>query len=163
MRRPLKRELVFQLLETSRQLRSYVDQRARENGTTRAQWSVLARLRRAEGLNQATLAEMLELQPISLTRLLDRLESQELVERRLDPQDRRARLLHLTSAGRKLVDDLDALRAEIAGEVLDSIDEPSLSTTLATLASVRDRLRHGAPERAETKLAARRVPAGSAL
>src|SRR6478735_5411154 len=115
MRRPLKRELVFQLLETSRQLRSYVDQRARENGTTRAQWSVLARLRRAEGLNQATLAEMLELQPISLTRLLDRLEGQELVERRLDPQDRRARLLHLTSAGRKLVDDLDALRAEIAG------------------------------------------------
>lgn len=163
MRRPLKRELVFQLLETSRQLRSYVDQRARENGTTRAQWSVLARLRRAEGLNQATLAEMLELQPISLTRLIDRLESQELVERRLDPHDRRARLLHLTSAGRTLVDDLDALRAEIAGEVLDNIDETSLSTTLATLASVRDRLRLGVPERAETRPAAHRGPAGGPL
>ncbi|GAU84564.1 MarR family winged helix-turn-helix transcriptional regulator [Bosea sp. BIWAKO-01] len=163
MRRPLKRELVFQLLETSRQLRSYVDQRARENGTTRAQWSVLARLRRAEGLNQATLAEMLELQPISLTRLIDRLEGQELVERRLDLQDRRARLLHLTSAGRKLVDDLDGLRAEIAGEIFDGVDETALATTLATLGSVRNKLRLGLPERAEDKLAARRVPAGGAV
>lgn len=163
MQRPLKRELVFQLVETSRQLRTYVDQRARENGTTRAQWSVLARLRRAEGLNQAALAEMLELQPISLTRLVDRLESQRLVERRLDPQDRRARLLHLTSAGRKLVDDLDGLRAEIAGEVFDGVDETALATTLATLGSVRDRLRLGSPERVEVKPAARRVPVADTL
>jgi MarR family transcriptional regulator for hemolysin len=85
MKRPLKRELTFQLVETARLLRTYVDQRARQHGTTRAQWGVLSRLRRQEGLNQAALAEQLDLQPISLARLLDRLEQQKLVERRPDP------------------------------------------------------------------------------
>jgi DNA-binding MarR family transcriptional regulator len=155
MTRPLKRELVFQLVETSRQLRTYVDHRARENGTTRAQWGVLARLRRVEGLKQAALAEMLEMQPISLTRLVDRLEGQGLVERRADPGDRRARLLHLTPPGRALVDELDELRASIAGEVLNGVDDAAMAATLTTLATVRERLRSPAAERAGEKLAGR--------
>lgn len=147
MPRPLKRELMFQLVETARLLRTHVDQRARQNGTTRAQWGVLARLRRQEGLNQAALAEQLEMQPISLARLIDRLEEQELVERRADPRDRRAYLMHLTPQGRSLVDDLDALRGEIAGEILDGIDQAAIATVLDTLAAIRERLRTEKPAR----------------
>jgi len=141
MRRPLKRELTFQLVETARLMRTFVDQRARQRGTTRAQWGVLARLRRHEGLNQAALAELLDLQPISLARLIDRLEQQQLVRRGPDPADRRAHLLTLTPEGRDLVDELDSLRGEIAAEMLDGIDEDAVVTTLATLAAIRERIK----------------------
>ena len=100
-----KRQLVAQLVESSRVLRNYIDQRAKGRGTTRAQWIVLFRLREQEGLSQVDLAEVLELQPISLVRLLDRLVEHGLVERRPDPRDRRANRLHLTARGRQLVFD----------------------------------------------------------
>ena len=86
----LKRELVAQLVESSRLLRNFIDHRAKGRGTTRAQWIVLFRLREQEGLSQVDLAEVLELQPISLVRLLDRLVEHGLLERRHDPRDRRA-------------------------------------------------------------------------
>jgi hypothetical protein len=69
----LKKQIVSQLVETSRLLRNYIDHRAKSRGTTRAQWIVLFRLREQEGLSQVDLADVLELQPISLVRLLDRL------------------------------------------------------------------------------------------
>lgn len=141
MRRPLKRELTFQLVETARMLRTHVDQRARRHGTTRAQWGVLSRLRRQEGLNQASLAEQLDMQPISLTRLIDRLESQGLVERRPDPGDRRAHLLHLTTEGHALVEGLDPVRTEIAEELMGGLGEQEIVATLTILAGIRDRIR----------------------
>ena len=104
-----RRQLVTQLVESSRILRNYIDHRAKQRGTTRAQWVVLFRLRAQEGLSQVDLADVLELQPISLVRLLDRLVEQGLLERRHDPKDRRANRVYLTAAGRKLVDDLDGL------------------------------------------------------
>src|ERR1700687_1387158 len=85
----LKRQLITQLVESSRFLRNYIDHRAKGRGTTRAQWIVLFRLREQEGLSQVDLADVLELQPISLVRLLDRLVEHGLVERRSDPRDRR--------------------------------------------------------------------------
>src|SRR6201999_162120 len=110
----LKKQFITQLIESSRLLRNYVDHRAKSRGTTRAQWIVLFRLREQEGLSQVDLADVLELQPISLVRLLDRLVEHGLLERRHDPKDRRANKLFLTTAGRQLVDDLDSLRASIA-------------------------------------------------
>ena len=110
----LKRQLVAQLVESSRLLRNYIDHRAKGRGTTRAQWIVLFRLRQQEGLSQVDLADVLELQPISLVRLLDRLVEHGLLERRHDPKDRRANRLFLTATGRQLVDDLDSLRDSIA-------------------------------------------------
>ena len=117
----LKRQLVAQLVESSRLLRNYIDHRAKGRGTTRAQWIVLFRLREQEGLSQVDLAEVLELQPISLVRLLDRLVEHGLLERRHDPRDRRANRLFLTATGRQLVDDLDSLRDAIATDVLQDI------------------------------------------
>lgn len=141
MKRPLRRELIFQLVETSRMLRTHVDQRARQHGTTRAQWGVMTRLRRQEGLNQAALAELMDLQPISLARLLDRLQGQNLIERREDPADRRAYRLYLTPAGRALVDELDDLRTAIAQELLGGVDDEVILAALTALAAIREQTR----------------------
>lgn len=137
----LKRQLVAQLVESSRLLRNYIDHRAKSRGTTRAQWIVLFRLRQQEGLSQVDLAEVLELQPISLVRLLDRLVEHGLLERRHDPRDRRANRLFLTASGRQLVDDLDSLRDSIASDVLQEIPDSAIETTLRTLQDIKDRIK----------------------
>jgi len=137
----LKKELVSQLIESSRLLRNYIDQRAKTRGTTRAQWIILFRLRAQEGLSQVDLAEVLELQPISLVRLLDRLVEHGLVERRSDPKDRRANRLFLTRAGRQLADDLDSLRDAIAADVFQGIPTASIETSLKALKDAKDRIK----------------------
>jgi MarR family transcriptional regulator, transcriptional regulator for hemolysin len=137
----LKRQLVAQLVESSRLLRNHIDHRAKERGTTRAQWIVLFRLRQNEGLSQVDLADVLELQPISLVRLLDRLVEHGLLERRHDPKDRRANRLFLTAKGKKLVDDLDSLRDAIATDVLRDLPDNALQTSLDTLRDVKERIK----------------------
>jgi DNA-binding MarR family transcriptional regulator len=137
----LKKQLVAQLVESSRLLRNHIDHRAKQRGTTRAQWIVLFRLRQNEGLSQVDLAEVLELQPISLVRLLDRLVEHGLLERRHDPKDRRANRLFLTAKGRKLVDELDSLRDAIATDVFQHVSDKALQTTLDTLRDVKERIK----------------------
>jgi MarR family transcriptional regulator, transcriptional regulator for hemolysin len=141
----LKRQMVAQLVESSRLLRNYIDHRAKSRGSTRAQWIVLFRLRAQEGLSQVDLADVLELQPISLVRLLDRLVEHGLLERRHDPKDRRANRLFLTNAGRQLVDDLDSLRDSVAMDVTQDIPTGALQTSLDTLRHIKDRIK-GLPE-----------------
>jgi MarR family transcriptional regulator, transcriptional regulator for hemolysin len=137
----LKKQLITQLVESSRLLRNYIDHRAKGRGTTRAQWIVLFRLREQEGLSQVDLADVLELQPISLVRLLDRLVEHGLVERRHDPRDRRANRLFLTAAGRQLANDLDSLRESIATDVLQDVSVAAIETSLDTLRDVKDRIK----------------------
>src|SRR3979490_1545499 len=166
----LKRQLVAQLVESSRLLRNYIDNRAKGRGTTRAQWIVLFRLRQQEGLSQVDLADVLELQPISLVRLLDRLVEHGLLERRHDPRDRRANRLvltpggrglvarallergrdprarranrlFLTASGRRLVDDLDSLRDAIASDVLWDMQTDAIETSLETLRDIKERIK----------------------
>jgi MarR family transcriptional regulator for hemolysin len=137
----LKRQLVAQLVESSRLLRNYIDHRAKGRGSTGAQWIVLFRLRQQEGLSQVDLADVLELQPISLVRLLDRLVEHGLLERRHDPKDRRANRLFLTASGRQLVDDLDSVRDSIATDVLQDIPAEAIQTSLETLRDIKDRIK----------------------
>ena len=137
----LKRQLVAQLVESSRLLRNYIDQRAKGRGTTRAQWIVLFRLREQEGLSQVDLADVLELQPISLVRLLDRLVEHGLLERRHDPRTGAPTGCFSPRAGRQLVDDLDSLRDSIAIDVLQDIPSASLQTTLETLRDIKERIK----------------------
>jgi MarR family transcriptional regulator, transcriptional regulator for hemolysin len=141
MSQDLKRQLIAQLVESSRLLRNYIDHRAKGRGTTRAQWIVLFRLREQEGLSQVDLADVLELQPISLVRLLDRLVEHGLLERRHDPRDRRANKLFLTSVGRQLVDDLDSLRTSIAENVLQDVATDRIQTSLETLRDIKERIK----------------------
>jgi DNA-binding MarR family transcriptional regulator len=149
----LKRQLVAQLVESSRLLRNHIDQRAKSRGTTRAQWIVLFRLRQQEGLSQVDLAEVLELQPISLVRLLDRLVERGLLERRHDPKDRRANRLFLTPSGRQLVDDLDSLRDAIATDVLQNVPVSAIETSLNTLRDIKEQIK-GSAEPPPGKIAA---------
>ena len=137
----LKRQLIAQLVESSLLLRNFIDHRAKSRGTTRAQWIVLFRLRQQEGLSQVDLADVLELQPISLVRLLDRLVEHGLLERRHDPKDRRANRLFLTASGRQLVDDLDSLRDAIATDVMHDMPATTVETTLHALRDIKDRIK----------------------
>src|SRR3546814_1218185 len=92
-------------------------------GLTRSQWSVLAHLARNEGINQAALAETLEIEPITLVRLLDRLEAAEWVERQPDPNDRRARLLYLKDKVRPVLEQMRALGAATREEAMAGLSD----------------------------------------
>ena len=138
---PINREFGFMLNDVARLLRTYADHKAAQFGITRAQWAVLVRLERSEGLNQTELADMLDLQPITLTRLLDRLCANGLIERRPDPDDRRANRLFLTPAAGPLMEHLNALGEEVMAEVLEGIDAGALEATVEVLGRAKENLR----------------------
>jgi MarR family transcriptional regulator, transcriptional regulator for hemolysin len=139
--RTTQREIAFSITDVARLLKTYADQRARQYGMTRAQWAVLFRLDRSEGLKQSELAEILDLQPITLTRLLDRLAENGLIERRADPNDRRANRLFLTPAARPLLERLTTLGEDMMGTVLAGLDAKSNERLLADLGTLRENLR----------------------
>src|SRR5476651_974058 len=123
---PIKREMAFTIMDVARLIKTYADQRARQFGISRAQWAVLIRIARTEGLKQSELAEMLDLQPITLTRLLDRLADNGLIERRADPNDRRANRLYLMPAAKPLRDQLAELGADMMETVLEGLSTTSI-------------------------------------
>jgi MarR family transcriptional regulator, transcriptional regulator for hemolysin len=135
------REFAFILNDVARLLRTYADHKAAQFGMTRAQWAVLVRVDRAEGLNQSELAEVLDLQPITLTRLLDKLCDSGLIERRPDPADRRAKRLFLTPAARPLLEQLSVLGAETMADTLAGVDRSTVEQMISNLAIVKDNLR----------------------
>ena len=135
-------ELAFSINDVARLLRTYADQNAASFGMTRAKWAVLARLDRFEGLKQSELAEMLDLQPITLTRLLDGLCDNGLIERRPSPSDRRAKLLFLTPAARPLLERLSALGEELMQTALNGLSPSQVNALLANLTTVKENLRH---------------------
>jgi DNA-binding MarR family transcriptional regulator len=98
--------LGFLIADVARMLRRAFDARVRAIGVTRPQWRVLSFLNRNEGINQGGLAELLEVEPISVGRMVDRLQESGLVERRADPADRRAWRLFLTDRSRTLIEEL---------------------------------------------------------
>jgi len=137
----LKRQLIAQIVESSLLFREYIDHCAKERGTTLAQWTVLIQLRRREGRSQVDLADVLELQPMSLVRLLDRLVQHELLERRSDRMDRRVNRLYLTSKGRDLVDELDNLHDSIATDIFGQTPTTYIQSSLEILRDIKDRIK----------------------
>ena len=137
----IEREIAFSVSDVARLLKVLADQRARQYGMTRAQWAVLFRLDRSEGLKQSELAEILDLQPITLTRLLDRLAENGLIERRADPNDRRANRLYLTPAARPLLERLTELGGDMMATVLDGLDAKARERLLRDLTRLRENLR----------------------
>jgi DNA-binding MarR family transcriptional regulator len=119
-------------------LRKAFDRLAVGLGVTRAQWKVLFRLTRTPGLRQVELADMLELEPITLCRIVDRLEDAGLVERVRDPDDRRAWRLHVTARARPLVEKLQAIGAELIDQAFAGIDPKDIETTRKVLARARE-------------------------
>jgi MarR family transcriptional regulator for hemolysin len=139
--RTKNREMLFMISDVGRLLRTYADQKARRFGHTRAQWAVLLRLERREGLKQSDLAEDLDVQPITLTRLVDRLCESGLIERRADPNDRRAKLLYLTPAARPLLDRISQQVEDIANTVLAGLDSNAIESVLSKLGLARENLK----------------------
>jgi DNA-binding MarR family transcriptional regulator len=141
------REIMFELLDVARAMRTFIDQRARAHAMTRAQWGVLVRLERQEGMTQAEMSEQLEMQPISLLRLIDRLCQQNLVERRPHPRDRRANLLYLTEAGRAVLGRMVPLGDEIVADVFEQVAEDEIAALLQSLLRIKGNIRDAAQRR----------------
>ena len=133
-------DLPFEIAETAHAMRRAFDRRAVSLGVTRAQWKVLFRLTRTPGLRQVELAEMLDVEPITLSRIVDRLEEAALVERAPDPADRRAWRLQVTEKAKPLVAKLKALGTELVDEAFEGVDESELKRVRDVLAQVRENL-----------------------
>ncbi len=99
----MSESLGYLIADTGRLIRKAFDERARAIGITRSQWRLLANLLRRPGLKQTQLADLLEVEPISLSRMVDRLQDAGMVERRADPNDRRAWCLFLTEKAEPLI------------------------------------------------------------
>lgn len=136
----LTRSLGFLLADVSRLMRRRFDARAREIGLTRAQWRVLAQLRRREGINQTALAEIMEIEPISLGRHIDRLVEKNFVERRPDPRDRRAWRLYLKPDVQPVLDTLRTISNANRKEVLQSIPDEESEALIDTLLKIKGNL-----------------------
>ena len=134
-------EFMFGLAELQRLLRLYADKQTARYGITRAQWAVLAKLERFEGMTQSDLAEQMDMQPITLTRLVDRLCDNDLIERRSDPADRRVNRLFLRKPGRALATKLAALRTEITRTALGNMSRAEASQFVAQLTTIKDNIR----------------------
>jgi DNA-binding MarR family transcriptional regulator len=130
--------LPFEIGETAHALRKAFDRLAVGLGVTRAQWKVLFKLTRRPGLRQVELADILELEPITLCRIVDRLEEAGLVERTRDPEDRRAWRLHVTEKARPLVEKLQAVGAELVAQAFAGIDRQDIEIARKVLAQARE-------------------------
>lgn len=137
---PLPKQIAFLVNDVARLMRRKFDQRCQTIGLTRAQWQVLAYVGRNEGTNQAGLAEFMEIEPITLSRHLDRMQASGIVERRQDPSDRRAYQLFLTDAGKEQLASIRALGAVALEEVLAGIPQADVEKLVETLMVMRSNL-----------------------
>jgi len=134
------------IADVSRLMRRAFDERARTIGVTRQQWQMLTYLARNEGINQGGLAYLMEVEPITLCRMVDRLQDSDLVERRSDPADRRAWQLFLTTHGRSQLEQLRPLAEGLYDEAMAGIDEKEQVAMIAALKAMRTNLsRRAAP------------------
>jgi len=142
----LERSLGFLLNDVARLMRKRFDERARDLGLTRAQWRVLGHLRRYEGIKQGSLAEILEVENVTLGRHIDRLEEDGWVERRRDPADRRVWRLHLADKSRPIIDRLSALSTEVREHAMSGLSAIERDSLIDTLLSMKGNLMNMAGE-----------------
>jgi MarR family transcriptional regulator for hemolysin len=129
---------LIEIGETAHALRRAFDRRASGLGVTRAQWRVLVKVSRKPGLRQVEIADMLDIEPITLCRIIDRLEESGLIVRRRDPADRRAWLLDLTPKAEPLIAKLRAIANELVGQAFAGLDDEEVTRLRAMLAKIRE-------------------------
>jgi DNA-binding MarR family transcriptional regulator len=140
MKDSFDRTLGFLLHDCARLLRKRFEQNSRGLGLTRAQWQVLAHVNRHEGINQSALADILEIEPITLARIVDRLEASGFVERRQHARDRRLRLLHLTDKARPILDRMRAMGQATREEALAGLPAAERDCLIDTLLRMKGNL-----------------------
>lgn len=133
---------LFTLGELQRLVRAYADKEAARFGMTRAQWAVLAKVERNEGMKQSELAEQLDMQPITLTRLIDKLADAGLIERRGDDSDRRVNRLYLKKAARPLLAKLGVLKAELTDTALQGLSPADAERLTSHLETIKENVRN---------------------
>src|SRR3984957_2556549 len=126
---------LFTLAELQRLVRAYADRQAARYGITRAQWAVLAKVERFEGMKQSELAEQMEMQPITLTRLIHRLCENA-------GSDRRVNRLYLRKAARPLLGKLSGLRSELTATALEGISPTDAHRLLGQLETIKENVRN---------------------
>ena len=130
----------FLLHDVARLMRKRFEQRARSLGLTRSHWQVLVHLAQNEGIHQSGLAEIIEIEPITLLRILDKLEARGLIERRRHASDRRIWLLYLCDAARPLLDTLREFGALTREESFAAVSEADQHVLFETLTSMKSNL-----------------------
>lgn len=139
--------VTYLIHDLARLMRARFDARARALGATRQQWRVLLILSALDGPTQAELAERLEVEPITLCRMVDRLSDAGLVERRADPRDRRLRRVHLLPQAHDIIERLSRLAAELESDILGVLTPEAQDALRNGLTRMREGLRHGERER----------------
>jgi MarR family transcriptional regulator for hemolysin len=135
------RDLLIILHDVARTLRTRFDQKARAtHAMTRAQWVILSRLDRQPGMSQNEMAAICEVEPITVARLIDRLEARGLVERRADPTDRRIRRLHLLPAAKPILETITHARELMNERIISGLDAKTRETLIDALLVIKENL-----------------------
>ena len=140
MNQTAENSLFYLLHDAQRQLRKHFDRRATRLELTRAQWRALKAISRQEGVSQTELSEYLDLEPIQIGRVIDRLEKTGFVERRADPGDRRRWRLYLTAKAHAVVGEMEVIAGELRDDALRGIPREDLDTMMSTLARMKENL-----------------------
>jgi MarR family transcriptional regulator, transcriptional regulator for hemolysin len=127
----------FLVTDVTRLMRKHFDRRAVRFQMTRAQWRALKRLHYSEGMRQNELAEQLEMEPIAVGRVIDRLQKAGFVERRADPADRRAWRLYLTARAHAVVDDMELISIELFRQAQRGISAADMKTMIGVLSRMK--------------------------
>lgn len=151
------RNFGFLLKDVSRRYVDRFEHRAREISLTLPQCKVLVRLEKNEGVSQARLAELAEIEPMTMVRILDRMERDGWLERRPDPTDRRARRLYLTKKTKPLLDEIWRLAGLTLAEAFAGISNAERSAFIRMLERIHRNVcaLEGAPGEAADSIAVR--------
>jgi DNA-binding MarR family transcriptional regulator len=144
----MKIEMLVELYDVARLMRTRFDRWARTYGMTRAQGVILARLARQPGMTQYVRAGLCEVEPITVGRLVDRLEARGLLERRLDPSDRRIRRLHLLPAAEPILAEIQRYKDDLFRDLTDGLDKETIETVTQALLHMKGQLTAEAPAKA---------------
>src|SRR3954469_10915227 len=143
----MKTEMLIELYDVARLMRTRFDRWARTYGMTRAQGGILARLARQPGMTQNEMAGLRQGEPLTVGRVVDRLEARGLLERRLDPSDRRIRRLHLLPAAEPILKAFQNYKAELLHEVTQELDEATVELVTRALLKMKKQLTTEPPAR----------------
>jgi len=139
--RPFDRDLLILLNDVARIMRTRFDQMARSSAAmTRAQWIILARLSRQPGMSQNEMAAICEVEPITVARLVDRLEARGMVERRADPNDRRIKRLYLLPPAKPIIETINSAREAMTARLMNDLDPKTYDTVVDALLRIKENL-----------------------
>jgi DNA-binding MarR family transcriptional regulator len=130
----------YLIADLSRLYGRVFDRRAAHLGLTRVQWRALKRIHQAEGITQTELADLMDMEPIAVGRVLDRLQKAGFIERHSDPNDRRVWRLHLSPQSAQIMEAIEQVSVGVRQDSVAGVDPGELATALKVLTHIRETL-----------------------